>query len=345
MTAWLDDLHAQTTAGHASVLVTVIALRGSAPREVGAKMIVTSERCLGSIGGGQLEYQCAGLAAGILGRTDYIITRKFQLNAEMAQCCGGVVEVMFESITPDPPAWLKALLAIRSRGKTAVLATILSGDDAAKLVIDPYAKQPGANLPRADLPGGDLMGQLALTARKLIDQGGQSQIIDGVFLDIVRNTDFNIAVFGAGHVGSAVIATLAGLDARIRWLDARPGIFQITPPGVQIIETTDITAEVAAMPPSGFYLVMTHSHALDFDICRAILAREDASYCGLIGSLSKRRQFEKRMRSGGISQTLIDRLVCPIGIDGIRGKTPKAIAIAVAAEILQSYERLSRVPL
>ena len=89
------------------------------------------------------------------------------------------------------------------------------------------------------------------------------------------------------------------------------------------------------MPPSTFYLVMTHSHKLDFEICHAILAREDASYCGLIGSRSKRRQFEKRFHKAGISQALIDHLICPIGINGIHGKTPKEIAIAVAAEILQ----------
>ena len=64
-----------------------------------------------------------------------------------------------------------------------------------------------------------------------------------------------------------------------------------------------------------------------------------ASYCGMIGSQSKRRQFEKRFHSTGVDQALVDQLICPIGVNGIRGKTPKEIAIAVAAEILQFYDR------
>ena len=93
------------------------------------------------------------------------------------------------------------------------------------------------------------------------------------------------------------------------------------------------------MPAGSFYLVMTHSHAMDFDICDRILRRRDARYCGLIGSKSKRRRFEKRYRQQGMPQSLIDQLVCPIGVDGISGKKPAEIAVAAAAEILKVRER------
>ena len=83
---------------------------------------------------------------------------------------------------------------------------------------------------------------------------------------------------------------------------------------------------------------MTHSHAMDFDICDRVLRRGDARYCGLIGSLSKRRRFEKRYRQQGMPQHVIDRLVCPIGVDGISGKKPAEIAVAVAAEVLKLRE-------
>jgi xanthine dehydrogenase accessory factor len=99
---------------------------------------------------------------------------------------------------------------------------------------------------------------------------------------------------------------------------------------------------VAAMPPRSCYLVMTHSHAVDFDICDRILRRGDAAYCGLIGSLTKRSRFEKRFRAQGMQQHDIDRLVCPIGVDGITGKKPAEIAVAAAAEVLQSFERAVR---
>ena len=93
------------------------------------------------------------------------------------------------------------------------------------------------------------------------------------------------------------------------------------------------------MPLNSCYLVMTHSHAIDFEICDRILRRGDAAYCGLIGSVSKRRRFEKRYREQGMLQATIDKLVCPIGIDGISGKKPAEIAVSAAAEVLRAYER------
>ncbi len=93
------------------------------------------------------------------------------------------------------------------------------------------------------------------------------------------------------------------------------------------------------MPEGAFYLVMTHSHALDFEICDRILRRRDARYCGLIGSRSKRRRFEKRYRQQGMPADLLDALTCPIGVDGIRGKKPAEIAVAAAAEVLRLYEQ------
>ena len=322
---WVEGLHAQTQTGKAVVLVTVIAARGSAPREVGAKMLVTANGCSGSIGGGQLEYRCTQLATKMLGCDDQTARETFGLGADMEQCCGGVVEILFESMAAGCPPWLKELLALHSKAMTAVVATNLSGGNNPKTILNKHSKQADIDLPE----------HITLAAKTLIESGGPSQFVDDVFLDVVSSTGLNIVVFGAGHVGTAIIRTLTGLDAQIRWVDSRPGVFQTVPTGIQAIEALNPTEEVAAMPPSTFYLVMTHSHKLDFEICHAILAREDASYCGLIGSRSKRRQFEKRFHKAGINQVLIDHLTCPIGINGIHGKTPKEIAIAVAAEILQ----------
>jgi xanthine dehydrogenase accessory factor len=175
-------------------------------------------------------------------------------------------------------------------------------------------------------------------ARGLL-QGGAAVVIDGMFYEPVLGSDFNIAVFGAGHVGAAVVNLLSGLDCNIRWVDSRRDIFRAAPRNVRTVEASEPALEVAAMPPSSYYLVMTHSHPLDFDICDRILRRGDAAYCGLIGSLTKRRRFEKRFRQQGLPESLIGQLVCPIGVAGISGKKPAEIAIAAAAEILRVYER------
>jgi xanthine dehydrogenase accessory factor len=175
-------------------------------------------------------------------------------------------------------------------------------------------------------------------ARGLL-QGGAAAVKDGMFYEPVLGSDFNIAVFGAGHVGAAVVNLLSGLDCNIRWIDSRRDIFRAPPRNVRTIETSEPALEVAAMPPSSYYLVMTHSHPLDFDICDRILRRGDAAYCGLIGSLTKRRRFEKRFRQQGLPQGAVEQLVCPIGVTGISGKKPTEIAIAVAAEILRLHEK------
>ena len=162
---------------------------------------------------------------------------------------------------------------------------------------------------------------------------------DDWFYETIVGTNFNIAVFGAGHVGSAVVQSLANLDCNIRWIDSRRNIFRRVPGNVRTIETAEPALEVAAMPPGSCYLVMTHSHAMDFEICDRILNRCDATYCGLIGSTSKRRRFENRYLSQGMSPDVLGQLVCPIGIDGISGKKPAEIALAAAADVLRAYER------
>ena len=92
------------------------------------------------------------------------------------------------------------------------------------------------------------------------------------------------------------------------------------------------------MPPGACYLVMTHSHPLDQEICAQVLQRDDFAYCGLIGSLSKRRRFERQLQKQGLSEGALQRLTCPIGVPGIQGKQPVEIALAVAAQLLQAKD-------
>ena len=95
MNEWIDALCDLAAAGEPAVLVTVAGIRGSAPREIGAKMIVTATETIGTIGGGQLEYQSTRIAAGMLDE-EQLALRSFPLGPELGQCCGGVVEILFE---------------------------------------------------------------------------------------------------------------------------------------------------------------------------------------------------------------------------------------------------------
>jgi xanthine dehydrogenase accessory factor len=328
MNEWIDELSDLAAAGERAVLVTVAGIRGSAPREIGAKMIVTSTETIGTIGGGQLEYQSTRVAVDMLDDKASTL-RSFPLGSSMGQCCGGVVEILFEPVADGMPAWLRDLAALHGQREPAVIATRISRSNPAKLIVTTNEEF------------GDAGSETALAARARTILGDNPVTTRDVqeFYEPIIVSDLNIAIFGAGHVGTAVVNALSDLDCNIRWIDSRPKMFRQVPENVRAIDAPDPALEVAAMPADSFYLVMTHSHAMDFDICDRILRRRDARYCGLIGSLSKRRRFEKRFRQQGMTQGVIDQLICPIGVDGISGKKPAEIAVAAAAEILKVRER------
>ena len=138
-----------------------------------------------------------------------------------------------------------------------------------------------------------------------------------------------VALFGAGHVGRALVRFLAELPLRVRWADGREGAY---PDGVSGNVAIEPELAVADLPASAAVLVMTHDHALDYRIVSACLRRGDLRFVGLIGSATKRARFARRLQVEGMSDAA---LVCPIGVPGVGGKSPAEIALAVAAQILQ----------
>ena len=150
-----------------------------------------------------------------------------------------------------------------------------------------------------------------------------------------------LLLFGAGHVGRALVFALAPLPFSIRWIDEREDAF---PPHIPVqttpILTSDSTAELAHAPAGAFVLVMTHSHPLDLVVTGEALKR-DFPFVGLIGSATKRARFERRFRALKIAEERIRALACPIGVPGIAGKEPAVIAASVAAQLLAERERIA----
>jgi xanthine dehydrogenase accessory factor len=257
MAAWLDALAACERNGEATVLVTVLSVRGSAPREAGCKMVVSRDALFGTIGGGNLEFQCTQAARMLLADGAVVpVQQNFPLGPALGQCCGGHVSVLFE---------------------------------------------------------------------------------------VIRPAGLQVALFGAGHVGRALVRLLADLPCQVRWFDSRPDAFP-PPSATNIIQRVAPApeAEIQALPPGAFILVMTHDHQLDFTIIAAALARADFLGIGLIGSSTKRARFLSRLRRLGFDEAALERLICPIGVPGIDSKLPEAIAIAVAAQILQASQSATK---
>jgi xanthine dehydrogenase accessory factor len=154
---------------------------------------------------------------------------------------------------------------------------------------------------------------------------------------------FALQLYGAGHVGRAIVQALRPLPVDVDWIDEREGEFPPEPEhvddaGARVwrIAVDAVDGEVARATPGSFYLVLTHSHELDLRITEAILRRGDFSYLGLIGSRTKRSRFEHRFEQRGIPAEQVARMTCPIGVPGVEGKQPEVIAAAVVAQLLQA---------
>jgi xanthine dehydrogenase accessory protein XdhC len=187
-----------------------------------------------------------------------------------------------------------------------------------------------------EMPLGPAIGQCCGGHVRLELVRGGAADLDALAADEARTQQTlpTVLLFGAGHVGKALARALAPLPLRLRWIDGRAGEFPDPPlAGPEVVVTERHLAEIQAAPAGSAYVVMTHSHGLDFTLCEAVLQRDDFAYLGLIGSRSKRARFERGWRELGLSKRQIARLVCPIG-GRMRDKRPAVIAALAAAEIL-----------
>lgn len=342
MTNWLTALTmliAHPSQATPTILVTVAQVEGSAPREPGAKMVVTPVAQFDTIGGGHLELRAIQIAHGMLSENSSLGSERrlerFSLGPSLGQCCGGIVYLVFERVTASSTDYFnllqRRLCATEDSWRLVALddvtPPILFNGDSRRL------HGPGRPCPALpSLVSGDQEG-----TRILRDDHGQRWLLDACLAP--RPCLF---LFGAGHVGAAIVKALGDLPCRVVWIDEREEMFPDALPGNVSIEATDTPeAVIDSAPSDASFLVMTHNHALDQRLAVQILRRDDVTWFGLIGSNTKRRQFEHRLRERGIAVERLAGMVCPIGIPGIDGKEPAVIAASVAAQLLQVWERIA----
>ena len=327
-----------------AVLVTVAVVEGSGPREPGTKMLVTRGRQFGTIGGGHLELRAVEIARTMLADAGAIRLERFALGPSLGQCCGGVVHLLFEPVGAPLAAVLQGVRQ-RPREDSWRLSAIdgpqvsvLCDAQARVLIGAEYAQLQAEALPPftpAGASGGLTPGGHAHVMR---DSSGRRWLVDPCLAPRAHLT-----LFGAGHVGAAIVRALADLPCHVTWVDEREDMFPAQVPDNVVIEACDAPeALVGQAPAGGSFLVMTHEHALDLRLAEAILARADAGWFGLIGSHTKRMQFEHRLHARGLAPGRIAAMVCPIGLPGIRGKEPAVIAASVCAQLLILWEAAAR---
>ncbi|GAF52233.1 XdhC family protein [Psychrobacter sp. JCM 18900] len=310
---WYEGLARYQQQGIAHVLATVVAVNGSAPRALQAKMIVTQDSIVDTLGGGGLEHDVVNTARQLLNgeiaatvskevkpkvyeandtsaltpskgvRRDTVYTKHYPLGAKLAQCCGGSVTVMFECFNVTPPM---SVLVFGAGHVASALMTILAE---LPCQVDWVDSRP------------------EMFKRYLVDESTTNQ------------------------------STLYNLPAHIR-----PHIDD---------EPVDFVRPFIEQGGQRFILVMTHDHSVDFELVRAALdtisdtssphdKRSDIStpYIGCISSATKAKRFRDRLMQRGYSEQLVNQLVMPIGLQ-IGGKEPMAVAVSIVAQLLQQYHQ------
>ena len=322
--SWLPTVIERLAQVPAVVRVVVAQVQGSTPREPGAYMLVDAARLTGTIGGGRLEWEAIEAARELLqqgARAARLMNRV--LGIDLGQCCGGVVAVWLECF---PQASLPQLQRLNDRPIVGplVLATAASRDGV-----------------EHSLSSGLVTDEIAARLLSLPRQQAAPTVVrtrEGALTFFERLDEEYPAVwlYGAGHVGHALAGMLVQLPLRLFWQDSRPGLFpQDAAEYCRSLPEVELVAAVAQAAPGTYFLVMTHDHALDYELCRKILLRNDMAWLGLIGSQSKGARFRSRLRRDGFVPEVIERLASPIGVAGVKSKWPAAIAVAIAAQLLQ----------
>ncbi|WP_428928340.1 xanthine dehydrogenase accessory protein XdhC [Marinibacterium sp. SX1] len=355
--------------------VVVAEVRGSAPREVGAAMLVWDGGQSGTIGGGTLEFEAA--AAARAGRRG--LSRQ-ALGPDLGQCCGGAVTLLTEGFTRDDLARLDAgttdvlarpvgALASSAPGAAAGMSSAEAAARSSLAQAGAYsaaaAAATSAKTPAAVSSGAAASsvsaeasgtvtaatfgaGPVPLSVERILararDRGERpaAGLVDGWMVEPLARAVRPLWIWGAGHVGRALVDVLAPLpDLAITWVDTGPGRFPATVPDrVTVLPAATPAALVPHAPQAAEHLILTYSHALDLDLCHALLTHGFA-FAGLIGSQTKWARFRSRLAGLGHGPGEIARITCPIG-DPALGKHPHAIAIGVAARLLAPSQAARR---
>ncbi|MCK4710156.1 MAG: xanthine dehydrogenase accessory protein XdhC [Gammaproteobacteria bacterium] len=297
-------------------------------------MLVSANRISNTIGGGHLEYKAIQLARNMLSNDQSNKIHNFTLGAGLGQCCGGIVNLFFEMVD-DKSHWVEEVsqLIIQQQNFVQVIP-LVHHQDCPRLIVSQSSVKP-------DCSEDNRVVNIARTMLEKSQIASIKKIDDMEYVfDPIISSDFTLFLFGAGHVGEALIKQLAEQPCVVNWVDTRDDQLPASTPANVTAINTDIPEAIIDEAPAGsYFLVMTHDHSLDLKLSEQILKRDDFIYFGLIGSVTKRRKFEHRLLSRGISEKQLIKMTCPVGISGINSKRPAAIALAVTAELVQCHEQ------
>lgn len=246
--------------------------------------------------------------------------------------------------------WQQAISECHRQAASFAVATVLGTTGstprgaAAKMVVTDTATHDS-------IGGGQLELKVTEAARVMLESRVPMQKIDHfplatraeqccggsvtVLIESFPVTAMHLAVFGAGHVATALMQILAQCDARIDWIDSRQERFpEEVSANVKIACVDDPVRHITELSDAHRCIIVTHDHALDYRLALTLMTETDIDYIGLIGSDTKAERFFSRFKKDGVTEAEMSRCKCPVGLETVNGKLPMEIAVSIAAEVL-----------
>lgn len=327
--------------GISFVYTAVISKKGSAPSDLGSRMLVLKDRTVGTIGGGAVEADVIDYSRKYTLSDRKSALRSYNLNQDNPDVfdalCGGTTEVIICYMDAADEENIRLMEAAASAFEESKSSWLVYGID-----MNPEAEsvcqiglgvenegvfgrfEDGASFKR-DM----IMNPVRMAVHEAANlEEGRRYIVDKI------NTGGIMYLMGGGHVSLEVAKLAVGLDFNVTVIDDREEFANTERfPGCNCIVVDDFR-NIPDLPVNSntYILVITRGHAGDRWALEWALDK-GAKYLGMIGSKSKRDKIYEMLLAEGASQAQIDAVHCPIGLS-IGAKSPAEIGISIMAEII-----------
>lgn len=342
----IEDVARWQAAGKGVAQATVVSLVGSAPRGIGATLIVSDAGDIaGSVSNGCVEPDVVERAQRII-RSGQPKLMKYGVTEEqnyerIGLSCGGEIRVFIERLSPD--AELDALEAATREGRPAVRASIITAPESRpELLGQSLAAITGATDVTGDLDAPDVREPLERRVREMLSAPGPAAekltLADGSEVEVFYQTLIPpraLIIVGAGHISVPLTRLAKVLDFHVTIVDPREAFAtreRLPEADDLILEWPDEAMEQLPINAAASVCILTHDEKFDVPAL-AVALRRKAGYIGMVGSKGTRATRDAALREQGFTDADLARIHGPIGLD-IGARTPEEIAVAVLAQII-----------
>ena len=333
-------------------LATLITRVGSAPRGVGAKYLIKEDgTSLGSIGGGCVEAEVWQGAKEVMRKGKGSILH-FELTSEQLAegglICGGNIDIFLEPLRGEFLDIFQEVVRMKQKGGSAILATLISVDDAFPKGEDSKALIKASGERMGFLLDGEELEQKILKEREALLREKKPRVLvlssdrrDApwdrmeVLLEPILSEP-TVYIFGAGHISQQLSPLVKRVQFKVVIIDDRemfanrerfPEVDEV------IVSEFEKCFDQLNIDDSSYIVIVTRGHLYDGFVLEQAL-KSNARYIGMIGSKKKIRTLYQNLMEKGIAKDTLDRVHAPIGID-INSETPEEIAVSIVAELIK----------